>query len=279
MNIKPIISVLIVNYNSSDFVGVSLLALHRLTKNPFQVFILDNNSNIDDYNNLRNIAGKYTNVFVERNETELTGEMAHGTALNTLCNKVATPYFSILDADATWLKKDWDATLINMLDDKVKIIGTQLLNRPDKPEDFPVVFAALFETQAFQKLHIDFTPQARYGIGVGNELRPKYFENGYQGKIVEMKNTRAYKKGPFKDIICAEYYLRGDYDHVFACHFSRGSTLGIAKYQGGSANFFRKILYNAPILGKYLLIKRGKKEKQQWLDICRSIIDKQSEEK
>lgn len=276
---KPLLSVLIVNYNSSDFVGASLFALLRLTKNPYQVFILDNNSALDDYNNLLNIVRPYNNVFVERSETGQTGEVAHGTGLNTLCKKVNTPFFSILDADAIWLKKDWDATLIRQLNDKVKIIGTQLLNRPDKPEDFPVVFAALFETQTFQKLNIDFTPQSSFGIGVGNELRPKYLDSGYRGEVIEMKNTRSYKQGPFKDIICAEYYLRGDYNNIFACHFSRGSTLGIAKFLGGQANVAQKILYRAPVLGKYMLVKRGKKEKYQWLDICRSIIDSQGEEK
>ena len=41
---KSMISVLIVNYNSSDFLELNLYALARLTKNKYQVFILDNNS-------------------------------------------------------------------------------------------------------------------------------------------------------------------------------------------------------------------------------------------
>ena len=51
---------------------------------------------------------------------------------------------------------------------------------------------------------------------------------GYIGKIFKAYNTRNYKKGPFKSLICAEFYL-GD-DKIFASHFGRGSSLGIAKY-------------------------------------------------
>ena len=59
-----IISVLIVNYNSADFIENSLYALSRLTKNPFKVFIIDNRTVITgsmnptgsgDYKNDENI--------------------------------------------------------------------------------------------------------------------------------------------------------------------------------------------------------------------------------
>lgn len=76
---------------------------------------------------------------MERVRTNLTGSMAHGTALNALAKKVNTPYFSILDADATWLKKNWDQILIEEINNRVKVIGTQASG--NKPKDFPLMFS------------------------------------------------------------------------------------------------------------------------------------------
>jgi len=259
-----------VNFNSSDFVEVSFYGLKRLTKNPYKVYILDNGSKISDYQNLKRICSQYEKVYLERKETNLRGNLAHGTALNYLVTKVDTPYFSILDSDAIWLIKNWDEILINQLNDKVKVIGTQAPIGSPKPQDFPLIFAIFFETETFKKLNIDFRPKdlSQYQ-DTGWELREKYLLNGFKGKIITIKSTRNYKKGPFREIICSEYYLDG-YSHIFASHFGRGSTLGENKYCRGT-NF----LYRLPFLGKVFRLSRGKKEKQKWLNICKQIINEQ----
>lgn len=100
-----LLTVLIVNFNFSEFIELSLYALRKLTRNTYKVFILDNGSKISDYRNLHRICSQYDNVFLERKKTNLKGSLAYGTALNYLVKKVTTPYFSILDADATWLIK------------------------------------------------------------------------------------------------------------------------------------------------------------------------------
>ena len=97
---------------------------------------------------------KYRDAFLERSDTSLRGSIAHSTALNYLVDKVDTPYFSILDADAVWLKKDWDVLMIKALNEKVKVIGTQA--PPPKPQDFPNLTAIFFETATFKKLKIKF---------------------------------------------------------------------------------------------------------------------------
>lgn len=262
------LSILIVNYNTADFIEISLYALSKLTKNAYKVFILDNNSEQRDYKKLKKITNKLDNIFLERHPTKLAGEIAHGVALNYLCNKVDTPYFVILDPDAIWLRKNWDEILISHLDNRIKVVGTQAVGSR-KYTDFPIVYAALFETKSFKKSNIDFRPQKE--PGVGSELRKKYLRAGFKGKIIEMKNTRTYKRGPFNNIICAEYYLDGDYEHIFASHFSRGATLGANKY----IKTWKKYLYKIPILGKPMLVKRGEKEKNKWIKVCKKIIDSQ----
>ena len=275
MNIKKMnnfkTTVLIVNYNTSDFISVSLYALTMLTRHNFKVYIVDNNSQLDDYEKLKRIVAKYDNVYMERHETKLRGSMAHGTALNHLVKKVDTPYFSILDADATWLKKDWDELCINLMSDKIKVVGTQACG--DKPKDFPLMFAILFETEAFRELNVDFRPQdIKAKQDTGFEIRKKYLKAGYKGVCLELKNTRYYKNGPFNKLIgVGEYYLNQNYKSIVASHFGRGSSLGANKYYRG----LKKYIYAIPMLGKYLLRKKGLKEKQEWISICHDIINNQ----
>lgn len=265
---KELLTVCIVNFNSADFVANSLYCLKKLTKNKYKVFILDNGSNLEDFQKLKEIVKDYDNIFLERKETNLRGSIAHGTALNYLVSKVDSSYFSILDADATWLIKGWDEILIRKISDKIKVVGTEAAG--NKPKDFPLMYAMLFETEAFRKMNIDFKTRdiSKYE-DTGHEMRVKYMGAGFQGTNITFKNTRLFKKGPFKDVICGEYYLEG-YIHIFASHFGRGAMSGQWKYVKGCGIFYR-----LPKIGKYLRILKGKQEKKRWIKICKDIIDKQ----
>lgn len=132
------------------------------------------------------------------------------------------------------------------------------------------MFAALFESETFKKLNISFKPKENsISQDTGWETREKYLEAGYKGTILEMKNTRIFKDGSFREVICAEYYLPG-FHNIFASHFGRGSTLGANKYMRGCG-----IFYKLPVLGKYLRRKKGLIEKEKWIDICKKIISSQ----
>jgi glycosyltransferase involved in cell wall biosynthesis len=270
MNTSHLTTILIVNFNSSDFILNTLWCLKRITKNPYRVIVADNGSMLDDYKKLELRCSTEKNVKCYRKENfTLRGSIAHGTTLNELVKMVDTPYFSILDADATWLAKDWDQILIDRLNESVKVIGTQA--PASKPQDFPLMFCILFETDTFQKLGIDFRPKdIEQRQDTGYELREKYMSAGFEGGVIEMKNTRSFKKGPFRSLVgIAEYYLDQDYDHIFASHFGRGSSLGANKYQKGLIGR----LYALPVIGPYLLKKKGIREKREWIDACKTIVN------
>lgn len=265
-------TILIVNFNSADFIKLTLYALKKLTRYPYNVHILDNGSERQDYANLQKICANTENVLLERHETELRGSLAHGTALNYLTQQpIETPYFCILDADATWLKKDWDEILMNQLDDNVKVIGTQASVGTEKAQDFPIIYCILFETQAFRQLDIDFRPKERTPAqDTGHQVRERYLQAGFQGKIIEMKNTRTYKEGPFRDCICAEFYLDGDYSQIFASHFGRGSA---TKFK----NRHNRSLWYYKLRGLARFTNRHARQLEQWkwIRICRKIIRSQ----
>lgn len=273
MNTKPKLSILTVNYNTSDFIELILYALDKLTKNTYQVFIVDNNSTIKDYKKLLKYSEKYNNIYIERNNTQLKGSKAHGTALDYLIQKIDTEYFSILDSDATWLKKDWDDILIKNINAKTKVIGTQAPGI--KHKDFPLMFCILFESKTFNELHISFKPKEPYDPikDTGWEIREKYLNAQYKGEILEFKNTRTYKKGPFKELLVGEYYQKNNYNNIFASHFGRGASMGANKYKKGKIRY----IYKIPIIGKMLLKHKGQQEKLKWINICKTIIDNQTQ--
>ncbi len=273
---SELLTICIVNYNSSEFVLNTLYCLKNLTKYKYKVIIRDNNSRLKDYLNLKEKSSKYSNVELYRakNFNYIRGK-AHGIGLNDLITKVDTKYGVILDADCTFLHKNWDEILINEINKEYPIIGTQKISTDERygKFNFPLIYAILFKNKIMQKLNIDFTPKGQPGNlenfkDTGHELEEKLIVHGYKGKLITMKNTRFYKEGPFHKIICAEYYLDG-YHEVFASHFGRGSSLGWAKYFKG----WKKKLCSIPIIGAYIIKLKGRREKKNWIKICKKIVN------
>jgi len=109
------------------------------------------------------------------------------------------------------------------------------------------------------------------GLDTGWQLRDKYLKNGYQGICFEVKNTRYYKDGPYKDVLCAEYYYPSN--RIVASHFGRGSTLGRNKYVRNTG-----WIYRLPFLKRIILYIKGKMEIGKWIKVSKSIINKSSKE-
>lgn len=271
-NSSCLITVCIVNYNSADFVLNTLYCLKKLTKNKYKIVIRDNNSSIEDFEKLKKDIKNYSNVELYRIENfNYTGSIAHGIAINELITKIDTKYGVILDADCTFLHKYWDEILINEINENYPIIGTQppISNKSKKPIDFPLMYAIFFDTNIMKNLEIDFKPKnPKDFIDTGYELREKYLSNGYKGKLLKFKNTRNFKTGPFNKVICAEYYLNG-HKNIFASHFGRGSSLGKSKYLKTG----KKIFYQVPILGPFFLKIKGVREKNKWIEICKTTVN------
>lgn len=275
MAMSRLITVCIAHFRDVDFILNTLYCLKHLTKNPYQVFIRDNNSGAGFYHKLKNGIREDENIHLFRAEKgfNLRGGLAHGTALNDLVSRIDTPYGVILDADCTFLVKGWDEILIDKLNDRVRIIGTKtnLRNR----EDFPFIQAVLFETEILKKLNIDFRPKdLSKWQDTGWELKIKYMRAGYGGETIGVENTRVYKEGPFWSLVgVEEYYMGKARKKVFATHFGRGSTLGSAKYQKGKS--LESFIYGLPVVGRLPRRWKGKRERKRWIEICRGIVNKQ----
>jgi SAM-dependent methyltransferase len=256
------LTIVVVNFNSADFILTSLRLVERLTVCKWRMIICDNGSGHEDFVRVRNAVSRYDNItFLARTQTQ-PGSTGHGEALNLLVRQIDTRYGAIMDADCLPLMYGWDRVLINQLSDTVKIAGTPVAHNtpgdPRRDRNFPLMFLCVFETQVLRDLAIDFRPRDIVaGEDTGWELRHKYSEHGYRGATLFGQNTRTYRDGPFAGSICDEYYTDETCRQLICAHFGRGSNPRSGKYRKsrlGARRAFRR-------------------DKAQWLAICDDVAD------
>lgn len=267
---KPLLTILTVNYNTADFIEVMLYAFKRLTANSYQVIICDNGSSERDLLRLVSVVQQYDNVEVIFRKQSAHGSIGHGEAMDILTANVATPYFVTMDSDASFLYVHWDKLLLARINEKVKVIGTQAPG--DKPKDFPLVFAVLFETATFRQTGAKFLPEvddkgSSKGKDTGWEIRELYLARDFVGEVLEFRSTRTFRNGPFSDMLVAEFYLKG-VDDIFVSHYGRGSSSGLAKHN----KWWRSL----PLIGLLLARSRAKWERISWIKRVHWIVDETS---
>jgi hypothetical protein len=261
------LTVLITNYKTIDFLKLSLYGLEKLTKNSYKVLINDNGSSEDEINELKNLEQKYDYIKVNFRKTDSIPSYAHGEALDILIPIVDTKYFVVLDSDCTFLLKDWDEVLISDITDDIKIIGTPYYtsSTSHKKGDFPAQFAVLFETETYRNLDISCMPENLKEKDTCWEWREKYLSNGMESHIFSQINTRYEKDKNFIESLCIAYYYK---NRLIASHYGRGSS-------GGSSKKLRKSYYKIPIIGDFLKKRKAILEKNIWFEEVKNIINNQ----
>ena len=154
MSDKPLISILTINFNTADFIGLMLKTFEKLTKNSYEVLICDNGSSKKDILKLVKFSQQYSNVTNFFRIQSSPGSIGHGEALDFLIQKVKTPYFVTMDADAAVFFPHWDEVLLSRINQKCKLIGTPIASHEGvKAYDFPNAYCVFYETEAFKKLN------------------------------------------------------------------------------------------------------------------------------
>jgi hypothetical protein len=261
----PILTIITVNYKTSDFISLMLYAFSKLTKNKFKVLICDNYSSEKEIRKIKRVTSYYDNTEVFFRKQSQFGSVGHAEGLDFLLQKVTTPFFVNIDSDATVLLKNWDELLIKKLNKKIKLIGTSVAKSSKKYLDFPQIYLVLYETETFKKLNNSFMPSDLNNPkkDTGFMIRTKYKENNYKGSILETVNTRENNNTIFKNILCSVYFLDSK---LIASHFGRGATAGMAKFNS-------RLIYKIPFFSKFIRKFFGLKDKRAWIKVCRKIID------
>jgi hypothetical protein len=268
---EPNLTICTVNYKSSKLLFHLIKILRTLTENEWEMIIIENSQSRNEQKKLLKFTNKYPNIRVFYSFTQSIGSLAHAEALDKAVSFVKTPYFTIIDPDCFPLVYAWDRILIEKIKDSVKVCGTPLaMNTPSielgvryKELDFPLVFLMMFETKTFFDLNLSFLPGKKRGQDVGWMLRERYHQNNLTGFTLTGKNTRKYKGGHFRDIICDEYYLDAECLNLFCSHLGRGSAPSSDKYVKNKYLRF----FGINILLHYFIMKK-------WLQLCQKLIIK-----
>ncbi len=271
MDNNYLISVLITNYNTSDFLALSIYALKMLTKNSYKVLINDNGSKGKDIKKLKRLAQENNNVRINfRVCKDEPASLAHARALDILVGMSDTEYTAILDSDCTFLLKGWDEVLIRELSGGCKIVGTPHIKGRSglKPHDFPLQFAVMFETKAYKELNISCLPRdISRGEDTCWQWKSAFLEKGFKAKMFNAYSTRDFRGSLFNGVICTVYHTGAG--ALIASHFGRGSNNGVAKY------YNHTWLSKIPFVSRMAMRCRAAKEKKCWFEICRAVIRKQ----
>lgn len=261
-NMSNEITIVTVNYNTSDFVELMVEAFHRLSTKRYKIIICDNGSDEKNIIHLVKIQKQNPNIEIFFRNQSAAGSIGHAEALDLLMKKVESPYCLVMDADCCVFKRDWDQILLEKLNEKVKVYGTpRLLESGDTLDDFPTTFSTIYDTEAFLSLGCSFMPGlggAKENQDTGYLITKNFREAGLGYRNLVAKNTRHYKKGFFGNYLCAEYYLDEECRDLFSCHFSRGSSSGKDKYKDG-------LLLRIPILKKFVRQFLGDRERRAWI--------------
>lgn len=235
-SISPELTIVTVNYNSSDFVATMIRAIVRFTVRPWCMIICDNGSKLSDLASLRRTVSFNDNIrLIERRQTQ-SGSMGHGEALNILVKNISTRYGVILDADCVPLMSGWDQFLLSKINGQTIIAGAPVAkNSPGsspRSRSFPLIFLCLFDASVIENLSIDFRPKnIEAGEDTGWELESKCTSAGYLGFGLYGQNTRTYNAGLFSGNICDEYYCDESCARLICSHFGRGSDPWAGKYR------------------------------------------------
>ena len=270
------ITICTVNYNTSRFIALMLYSFSVLTKNAWQMLICDNGSRAEELSALRELCTQYPNVTLHCRTQSRAGSIGHAEAMDFLVGMVDTPYFVTMDADCVFLYKHWDEELLQRLVPPVACIGTPPVPDAVKVQDFPNMFAVMYDTAVYRRLGSpSFMPDVAWvdmpdktGVepkDTGWSIHKAYAANGYRGATLRCINTRHTESAHYS-MVCAEYFLPGS-NALFGSHFGRGSTKGRAKITR-----FAPFWYRLPWLGEALVRWRCNREIEAWIQGSAGII-------
>ena len=268
---KKIITVLLVNYNTSEFVNLLLYSISNLTQNYYQVIICDNGSNDKELIKLSHVVRRYKDVNVFFRTQSQHGSIGHAEALDILIEKVGTKYTVIMDSDCVLLMKGWDQYMIDQMNKHVKIVGSSKIEGVKvgrSGSNFILPFISMFETKIFKDLQISCMPgNIKNGEDTCWEWSKKYKKNNYKCSKFIGESTRNNLSTEFSNIVGIEVYYTSECK-IIGSHFGRGSSNGYAKYKNW---YFRFI----PFLSKYLNNFYGLQQKNKWILRSINIIKKE----
>lgn len=206
------VTICIANYKTLDFIRLSLRSIRKFTNYPYEVVVVDNNSQDESLEYLKSLPWIR---LIERHceGGESTGSYAHGAALDLGLQNCGTEFFVTLHSDTFVQKRDWLMELISYFgDDKnIACVGSgkieltprwqillkkatdlrsfrrRLLGEPDavgKYRYYNRTICCLYRTDILRRENLSFLMDRDKGLTAGKKLYFELVDRGY--KTVEL---------------------------------------------------------------------------------------------
>jgi len=205
-------TICIVNYKTLDFTRLCLRSIRKFTKYPYEVIVVDNNSNDESLEYLKSLDWIR---LIERDTTgDLSGGYSHGAALQLGRENCNTEFFVSMHSDTFIQKENWLTDLVDYFGNDENIVcvgsgkieltprwrewvkkatdyktfGRKLFNVPDpigKYRYYNRTICCLYRTDALIREGLSFLPDGEKGLTSGKGLYFSLVDKGY--KTVELR--------------------------------------------------------------------------------------------
>lgn len=209
--VKNKATICIVNYKTLDFVKLCLRSIRKFTHYPYEVIVVDNNSQDESLEYLKSL--KWIRLLERNTKDDIGGGYSHGAALQLGRENCNTEFFISMHSDTFVQEENWLTELIRYFDNdenitcvgsgKIEIIPLwriwlkkatdfrtfkrKLLKEPDpngKYRYYNRTICCLYRTEVLIRKNLSFLPDKDKELTSGKQLYFELVDRGY--KTVEL---------------------------------------------------------------------------------------------
>ncbi|MBE3092255.1 MAG: glycosyltransferase [Actinobacteria bacterium] len=173
------------NKNTSELLKVCIKSIKKFTNNRYELWIVDNNSPLENIKWLNKIND--VNLAFIRSNKEISGSFANALALEVAVRLINqdTKYFMSLHEDVIVCRIGWLDYLLSKFNKEVKAVGFRIVKR-ENIEEVLHVLGCIVDFQLFRNLKLSFFPDMP-NFDVGDKVIYEIKRNGF--KIFSTPNT------------------------------------------------------------------------------------------
>jgi glycosyltransferase involved in cell wall biosynthesis len=208
-HIKNKVTICLVNYKTEELTRLCLRSIRKFTNYPYEVIVVDNNSNDKSLDYLRTL--KWIKLIERPGYVGSSGSVAHGSALDMGLKAANTEYFLAMHSDTFIHKKGWLEWLVNQINitDNTACTGSGKLelkprwkvllkqatdfklwirkmttDNPNKLKFYIRAICALYKTEILKKENLTFSLDVPRGMTCAKQMYFELLERNYNTNII-----------------------------------------------------------------------------------------------
>ena len=212
--IKGKATICVVNYKTLELTRLCLRSIRKFTKYPYEVIVIDNDSQDESLNYLKNLS--WIRLIEQQAMENQVGGYAHASGLDLGLASCNTEFFVSLHSDVFIQRENWLAELISYFNDteNISCVGSgkielapkwrilikkatdfrtfkrKLFQEPDPIGKFRYynrTICCIYRTDVLRRENLSFLMEREKGLGGGKKLYFELVDRGY--KTVELPSS------------------------------------------------------------------------------------------